>query len=362
MVLLEIPVSEELKEAFNTFAETPSHFCLPATIVNERSIVPLEPIPFPSSPADDDSLFFESLPLLSPLVQPDTAIHLILRRTTDAQDFTAVTYVGDNLSDRRAKFYFPATRSSLVNGLGKERFATSFEASDAKEVLEKKEWEKRDADKNVATGAADDDKEAERRRNDLLGREERELIEVRRQEERERTMGKRDTGFGGSGSGQSKINLAIGDGVEEALKGLNASEGTAVVRLTIEPANETLTLISSESDVEPSALQDLISTSTAQYTFYKYPEDKGIVFIYTFPKDPEQGKSRMAHIKESMLHANSRFGVLEIAERQGIKSPYKLEQIEAKEVTAGKLDDVVNPRKEADAAPKPFARPRRPGR
>ncbi|QSS59969.1 pinin/SDK/memA domain-containing protein [Histoplasma capsulatum] len=349
-----ISVSPELHNAFDAFIATPSHFCLPVTISSE-SLVPLDPIAFPPPTTDDDIKFFNSLPLLAPHIQPKTPIFLILRRTIVSNALIAVTYI-PSTSPVRAKTLFASTRATLVRELGSEKFDSTIFAADAEEVLDATVWKERDADRNAATGGAAEDGEAESRRDGLMGKEERELNEVRRQEEQARSMARRrDVGIGGTigrgnGEGESELHIGIGDGVKEALQRERANG--SVIRLTIDVATETLTLISTELDVEPGSLASLISDSKAQYTFYHYPDPKAVIFIYTCPSS--------SVIKERLLHASSRNDVVKLAGLQGLEVAHKIEASEPTDITPGSLAELVNPRK--DEARKAFARPKRPGR
>ncbi|PGH02481.1 PTK9 protein tyrosine kinase 9 [Blastomyces parvus] len=349
-----ISVSPELHDAFNAFLSTPSRFCLPVTISSER-LIPLEPIAFPLSSADDDTKFNNALPLLAPHTQPKTPIYLILRRNTGSNALIAVTYI-PSTSPVRAKTLFASTRATLVRELGSEKFTSTIFAADAEEVLDAAVWKERDADRNAATGGAAEDGEAESRREDLMGKEERELSEVRRQEEQARSMTRRrDVGIGGTigrgnGNGESELHIGIGDGVREAFQ--QERESGSVIRLTIDVPTETLTLISTESNVEPESISSLISDSKAQYTFYNYPDPKAVIFIYTCPSG--------SVIKERLLHASSRNDVVKLAVLQGVEVAHKIEASEPTDITPGSLAELVNPRK--DEVRKAFARPKRPGR
>ncbi|OJD23950.1 hypothetical protein ACJ73_04690 [Blastomyces percursus] len=349
-----ISVSPELHDAFNAFVSTHSHFCLPVTISSER-LIPLEPIPFPLSSADDDTKFNNSLTLLAPHTQPKTPIYLILRRNTGSNALIALTYI-PSTSPVRAKTLFASTRATLVRELGSEKFASTIFAADAEEVLDAAVWKERDADRNAATGGAADDSKAESRREDLMGKKERELNEVRRQEEEARSMSRRrDVGIGGTigrgnEDGESELHIGIGDGVKEAFQ--QVRESGSVIRLTIDVPTETLTLISTESNVEPDSISNLISDSKAQYTFYYYPDPKAVIFIYTCPSG--------SIIKERLLHASSRNDVVKLAVLQGVEVAHKIEASGPTDITPGSLGEQVNPRK--DEGRKAFARPRRPGR
>lgn len=272
----------------------------------------------------------------------------------------------------RAKTLFASTRATLVRELGSEKFTSTIFAADAEEVLDTAVWKERDADRNAATGGVAEDGEAESRRHDLMGKEERELNEVRKQEEQERSMTRRrDVGIGGTigrgnGNGESELHIGIGDGVKEALQQERASG--SVIRLvscfpfllpnslygllwalgscyqflgieiwrardlfyytnlllcyniqTIDVPTETLALISTESDVEPNSLASLISDSKAQYTFYNYPDPKAVIFIYTCPSG--------SIIKERLLHASSRNDVVKLAGLQGVEVAHKVSKI-----------------------------------
>lgn len=75
-------------------------------------------------------------------------------------------------------------------------------------------------------------------------------------------------------------------------------------------STETLTLALTESNITPAAVASQIPESKPRYTFYRYPNSDALIFIYTCPS----GSS----IKERMIYASYRAGVLILAAEQGL--------------------------------------------
>ncbi|KAK2879523.1 hypothetical protein FQN49_000797 [Arthroderma sp. PD_2] len=363
-----INASTELHDAFASFLSDPSSFCLPITIINER-LAPLQPIPFSSasgSSNDPNSPFYASLPSLSDLLQPKTPIYLLLRRSSEnaATGLIALTFVPSN-SPVRSKTLFASTRATVVRELGSEKFTDNIFATDVEEVLDESEWRERELDMNAKSGAGGTS--GDDRLDELMGEQERELNAVRKGENDARDMWKRrmDIGIGGTvgsdgnnGRGQSSgpgasdnsVLFKTGDGVEDSLQSLG--QNGAAVLLTIDVQTETLNLVGTESNVAPDSLSGFIPDSDPQYTFYRHPESSELIFIYTCPS----GSS----IKQRMLHASSRAGMLMWAARNGVSVNHKIEASSADEVTADRLKDEISP--PIEEVKKAFARPKRPGR
>ncbi|EFW19602.1 Twinfilin-1, variant 2 [Coccidioides posadasii str. Silveira] len=363
-----ITASAELHDAFKAFLSSPSSlFCLPITIESEQ-LVPLSPISFAFNANDalDDKPFFESLPFLKDTLQPKTPIYLLLRRFQHEDpiesQLVALTYIPSN-SGVRAKTIFASTRATVVRELGSEKFFDTVFAVEEEEILSEAAWKEREADKKASRGgngngtAADED-DAESRRQDVMGEKERALDAIRRAENEARSMSmRRDIGIGGTvGAGGAAdlkgVPFPLGDGVKEALQKLENDEGGAVL-LGIDIPNETLTLLSTESNVSPGSLSSLIPDSKPQYTFYRYPTTSALVFVYTCPST--------SAIKERMLYASCRRGTLKVAEAQGLTISHKIEASSPDEITQTRLEEEISPRKE-DGPQRGFARPRRPGR
>lgn len=115
---------------------------------------------------------------------------------------------------------------------------------------------------------------------------------------------------------------------------------------------ETYTLDSTEHSVDPSAVSTIIASGEPRYTFYKYPSNGAIVFIYTCP-----GTSK---IKEKMVYASSRTGMVNLAERDaGLTIAKRLEGSSPDDFPADVLSKEFEEVKTEKAA---FARPKRPGR
>ncbi|KAI1918281.1 hypothetical protein LOZ39_002433 [Ophidiomyces ophidiicola] len=362
-----ISASSDLHDAFASFLSTPSLFSLPITIENEQ-LVPLQPIPFSSitDGAANLECFYSSLPSLKDVIQPKTPLYILLRRfppeDSAESQLIALTYIPSN-SPVRAKTLFASTRATVVRELGSEKFCDTVFAADEEEVLSESVWREREADKNAArggsgngTGEGADD--AERRRQAVMGEQERELDALRQAENEARSMSRRrDIGIGGTvgtdGPADIKgIAFPVGEGVKEALQGLQNNEGEAVL-LGIDIPTETLTLVSIESNVTPGSLAGCIPSSKPQYTFYRHPNSSAVLFIYTCPSS--------SAIKERMLYASCRAGTLVVAAAQGLNVSHKIEASDADDITQQRLEEEICPPK--DEGPKRgFARPRRPGR
>ncbi|KAF9892432.1 Twinfilin-1 [Aspergillus nanangensis] len=340
-----ITVSDDLHDAFNTFATDDTLFCLPITITAE-SLTPLPAIRFASPKA-----FYPSLAQVSSALQPKTPLYLIFRQTDDT--LVALTYIPSD-AGVRAKTLFASTRSTLVRELGTEKFATTIFATEEDEVIGEQAWRDREAEKNGSAGAGGF------RREDLMGEKERELEAVRRAEDEARsgTPG-RDIGIGGSfhrGSGGAgtgagmRFQMPIAD---EAKTALSEMQEGSLVQLAIDIPKETFTLAAAETGVDPNAVETHIAPSSPRYTFYHYPGSEVVIFIYTCPS----GSS----IKERMLYASSRMSALQAAEGQGLKITKKIEASGPDEITGDRLQEEVHP-PQNNGLRQGFARPRRPGR
>jgi twinfilin-like protein len=205
------PASQELHTAFQTLVSTPSQFGLLCTITSE-SLTPLTVLE-PST-----SSFASDLSLLTPHLQPNVALYIILRRysSTDPAPFVAVTYVPDSAPVRQ-KMLFASTRLTLVRELGIERFRETIFAT-TKEELTNEGFEKHD--KHVGLEAP-------------LTEEEMSLGEVKRKEAEEgRGMGERKSHV------SSGVSMPVSDEALQALKGL-ADEGSGdnLVQLVRLPTN-----------------------------------------------------------------------------------------------------------------------------
>lgn len=204
-------VSRELHDAFSAFTSDTSLFALPVTIASE-SLQPSSAIPF-------DGSFYSSLPKLQAVLEPKTAIFLIVRHSPSS--LVAVTYIPSN-APVRAKTLFASTRATLVRELGSEKFATTIFATEEEEVVGEAAWRERDLEGNGNTQSGV-------QREDLMDEKERELEAARRAEDEARhgTSG-RDVGIGGSLGGVSgtatggglNVNIPVDEDARAALRSL----------------------------------------------------------------------------------------------------------------------------------------------
>lgn len=235
-------VTPELHDAFTTFTNDTSLFCLPVTITTE-SLTPQTAVPFSSQENGDDAAFTASLAQLNPLLEPKTPIYLLLRRSPSgpaASSLLALTYVPSG-APVRSKTLFASTRATLVRELGSEKFEGTVFATEVEEIVSAAAWRERDAEKRKDVGGGGDAGGGAGgvAREDLMGDKERELEAVRRAVEEARgATPSRDIGMGGSfrrggnngggglaasgssGGGGMRIQMPMDDDAREALGGL----------------------------------------------------------------------------------------------------------------------------------------------
>merc|ERR1711939_1300854 len=165
--------------------------------ITKESLTPLTVL----SPAT--SSFTDDLTLLTPHLDPKTALYIILRRYTSSETapFIAITYVPDSAPVRQ-KMLFASTRLTLVRELGIERFRETIFATTKEE--------------------------------------EQSLGEVKRKEAEEgRGMNERKSHV------SSGVSMPISDEAVQALKGLAREGGDSLVQLKINIPTETMELASS---------------------------------------------------------------------------------------------------------------------
>ncbi len=252
--------------------------------------------------------------------------------------------------------------------LGGEKFEATLFCTDAEEVLDPKAWEERDGTSTARTGGATEADEAERRL-ELLSVEERELEGVKRAEEEERhgTQGRQLGGLGGGGgkepgSGRGTpsggIRMKVGDKVKSALQDLGRGGAGMLLILGIDVQSETLQLLESE-EVRPEEVSRRIPGDRPSYSFYRHAQataEDPVLFIYVCP-----GSSK---VKERMLYASSRNGVLEIAKSEGVVVGKRLEAGDPEEVGVERLAEEVGAKavNNDGQSKQGFSKPKRPGR
>src|SRR6266699_1958047 len=119
--------SPELLAQFGDLVATDAHFGLVVTIEGE-SLAPLSLLT-PSRGSFAANLDAH----VAPVLRPDRALFLILRRHAAAPHLAAVTYVPD-AAPVRQKMLFASTRLSLVRELGGEHFREALLATSAAEL------------------------------------------------------------------------------------------------------------------------------------------------------------------------------------------------------------------------------------
>jgi len=301
----------------------------------------------------------------------------------------ALTYIPSRAPVRQ-KTLFASTRSTLVRDLGSEKFAETIFLTEPEEILDTAQWEEREKSSAASSASAQQSSGGVDTR--LLSAEERELQAVKRAEEEERhgTRGRDLMNEGGSGANwigardgegasRSGITMKTTDEAKTALSQFASGSGGGglLLQFGIDVPSETLILLSSKSDVNPDAVTGHIPSDRPSYTFYSVSSTvatPGAIFIYVCP-----GTSK---VKERMVHASSRLGVVKIAKGQGIEvlktleagEPDELkerigEEVRELNVAAGGLAGGLGDDGE-DSAPGSgtatprggFARPKRPGK
>ncbi|KAK4624644.1 Twinfilin [Fulvia fulva] len=329
-----ISASQELHDAFNSFVSASDQRALLAGIEKEQ-LVPKTTIPLNASDFKDD------LGDLQSHLSPNEAAYILLKVEPGAANgFIAVTFV-PNSAPVRQKMLFAATRLTLVRELGIERFRSTLFATE-KDELTAHGWTKHEQHESLSAP---------------LTEEEAGLAGVKEAEAQE------SQGTGARrGHVDSKMNVPTGEGVLEALTSLKEEgcKGT-LVQLKFQLPGETLTLDSSQDNVQPAQVARTISSTEPRYSFYSLPSstEPNILFIYTCPTSSK--------IKERMIYSTSKSWTRIVAERDaGITVTKSLEATEPSELTAdvfGGESTASTEQGGADTKPTTgFARPKRPGR
>ena len=152
--------------------------------------------------------------------------------------------------------------------------------------------------------------------------------------------------------------MKVTDDVKSALQDIGKGGEGTLVMLGIDVQSETLQLIKSE-EVMPENLSKTMPADRPSYSFYRHPQaaaEDPVLFIYVCP-----GTSK---VKERMLYASSRNGVLEIAKAEGVIVGKRLEAGDPSEVGVQRLEEEAGVKAVDDSAQskQAFSRPKRPGR
>ena len=220
--------------------------------------------------------------------------------------------------------------------------------TEPEEVLDPGVWDQSGEKSSAITTATDGDVEDA----GILSVEERELQSVKRAEEEERhgTQG-RQLNMGAQGG--SGLKMRMTGEAEAAFEGFKEDRG--LVQFGIDVRTETLELLCKEKGVGPDEVR--IPGDRPSYSFYR-GETEEVLFIYVCPGT--------AKVKERMVAASSRSGVIEIAKANGIVVSKRIEASEVEDVTAARIREELGSETEgsepAGAARQGFARPKRPGR
>jgi len=227
---------------------------------------------------------------------------------------------------------FASTRLTLVRELGGEHFPESVFCTEKDELTEKG-WEK-----HVKHTESENP----------LTAEEQSLADIKAAEAME-SRGTRGQGLAQGG----QLATRADDSISGALQTLGSGGADNLVQLRMDVPTETLQLVSS-TPASLSSLSSAIDASEPRFSFYRHDDAaSSIVFISTCPSG--------AKIKERMLYAASRSGVLSLAQGEGgLKVAKRIEATNPSEITESVVLDEF--KTEAVEEKKGFAKPKRPGR
>ncbi|MCJ1314609.1 Twinfilin-1, partial [Agyrium rufum] len=337
--------SHELQNAFKDLSDSSKTQRGILISIKKEELVPVKIIP---STSPD---FWEDINTLESYLSDDQAVYLILHRYTDDPDgFIAVTYVPD-AAPVRSKMLFASTRLTLVRELGAERFRGTLFVT-LKEELSVEGWKRHDKHGEGDAPLTEEEKS-------LKG-----ISDATAEISRGTTSR--------SSHVSSGLVFPISESALQSLKQLPSGRHNLVQLVSfgasyfnmsldlaqnvqkIEVASETIELAHS-SAITTDALGRSISEIEPRYSFFRYShnfkgEDQSpIIFIYTCPQT--------SRIKEKMLYASSRAGVLAMASSEG-----GIEVIEVSsplELSAPTIDEELHPAQEQRPT---FSRPKRPGK
>lgn len=321
-----ITASEELLTTFKSFTADTSIRGFIVKIQNEK-LIPTDNIPAKST-------FESDLSQLDSLLTTNEAAYVILRRDPN---IITVTFVPDTANVRQ-KMLFASTRNTLIRELGSEKFTENIFATEKHEL--------------TAEGFKKHDDHV--KKDAPLTEEERVLGEVRKLEaEAASSTQTRKSHILGPGGIKG---MPWSDEAIQAVKDLAAGKHT-LVQIALNVAEENVYLADA-SEVAINGLQGAISNTDPRYSFIRFKhtydgqEEEPIIFLYTCPTQSK--------IKERMVYASSRLGIVKWAEKVCEISVTKtFEASEVEDITEEVILDGLHPKKEEI---KTFARPKRPGR
>ncbi|KAI9780459.1 MAG: Twinfilin-1 [Geoglossum umbratile] len=322
-----ITASEELQQAFSNLLSDTSLRGLLVGIKDEK-LVPTQTIPSTSPNFESD------LSILDKLIKDNEAAYVILRRYADSlSPFVLVTYVPD-LAHVRQKMLVASTRLTLSRELGTEKFKETLFVTSKREL--------------TADGFGKHDKHVELKAP--LTEEEESLQDIK-QAEAEASVGTSSR----SSHTSSGVNFPLTDEALQALKGLEEGGGN-LVQLKLDIQRERVDLAATTT-TDADGLATAISDQDPRYSFFRYSHDfEGkaevpILFIYTCPTGSK--------VKERMLYASCRGGVIVAAGDAGLTIAKKMEATSPLEITGTTIEEEFHPKREEKVA---FSRPKRPGR
>ncbi|RXW18882.1 hypothetical protein EST38_g6968 [Candolleomyces aberdarensis] len=324
-----ISPSQDLASKFAEAIESKSVRFIKASIQNE-SIVHDESIPISGSFEEDLNILQEDH-----ILHPDTPAYVFVKQDPPSPDWLAIFYVPDT-AKVRDKMLYASTRASLLKSLGSTLFTDSIFATNKQDL----------------TPSAYLAHQRHQAAPKPLSSREQEIADLR----------------------VAENAAASYEEAEQAIARLAQGDQYTIVILTIDPPSETLHLHSSE-DIAITNLASSLPASEPCYALLAWPYTdnsvvkREIVFIYSCPSSSPI-KNRMLYssgsggtylsAKNIIIETSSDVTVasrkIETSDPSELDEAYLTQELGRSDSTAASESPVTS------TAPKPFAKPRGPGR
>ncbi|KAF2638563.1 hypothetical protein P280DRAFT_481918 [Massarina eburnea CBS 473.64] len=294
--------SSTVLEAFSAFISNPSLFALPLTL-SENVLQHASAVTYPDKAQYS---FQQALNRLDDVLNPRTALYLLLRRNNS---LVVVTYTPYR-ADANAKKFLIDNRSHLINKLGEEHFSTSIICKEIGEIADARSWNERDGE-GSAWGDQTHEDGAACKFGDASNAEKTEV---------------RDLGFRKNQCRlcDRRMKNNIDDDALEALTEVkNAGD---CVQLSVDIATEVLKLNFQFTQRTPSQVAFKLPTDRPSFTFYRHISNKQLYFIFCSPD--------CASVKERMKHTMAIPGLVNIIMKDmGVEVDQKIEIHDPEDLT-----------------------------
>lgn len=310
MLTTEIPSS--VQEAFTTFHSDPSLFALPLT-VSGTTLQSLSPIAYPESA---QATFQTALNRLDTVLDPKTAIYLILRRNGSLVAITFVPY----LAKAEQKKFLVSNRNELVQKLGLVHFSSFIICKEIGEIADARSWDERDGKSNswgdegekntLDCSACEKDEVKEHDVKDLGYKKNKcRLCDRRMKNEIEdnalKALAKLD--YGGA-----CVQIV------SCLWPCLLVEIMLILLQSVDVRTEILQLNFHLNDINSSEVAEKLPTDRPSFTFYRHPSNNILYFVFCSPDS--------ATVVERMKHTIAIAGLVNIiAKDNGVHIDQKIE-------------------------------------